>query len=80
MSGWPVGRPSGWHPVDGRRTAIRPPVARSDCRLDGGRPLHPSVGVAVGRPADGRADGLADPFQNGISRLNRTSRSIVMGL
>jgi hypothetical protein len=40
--------------VDGHRTAwrtaIRPPVARSDRRLDGGRPRRPQVGVAVGRP------------------------------
>jgi hypothetical protein len=53
-SGRSVGRPSGRHLVDGHRTAwrtaIRPPIARSDRRLDGGRPRHPPVGVAVGRP------------------------------
>jgi hypothetical protein len=38
------------------RTATQPLVARSDRRLDGGQPLRPPVGVAVGR-----ADGLADP-------------------
>jgi hypothetical protein len=43
------------------RTAIQPPVAHSDHRLDGGRPLRPSVGVAVGRQVDGRVDGQADP-------------------
>jgi hypothetical protein len=37
-------------------TAIRPPVARSDRRLDGGRPLRPPVRVAVGRPG-GRPSG-----------------------
>jgi hypothetical protein len=61
MSGRPVGRPGGRHLVDGRRTAwrtaIRPPVTRSDRRLDGGRPLRPPVGWLV----DSRADGLADP-------------------
>jgi hypothetical protein len=59
-SGRPVGRPSGQHLVDGHRTAwrtaIRPPVARSDRRLDGGRPLRPPVRVAVGRPG-GRPSG-----------------------
>jgi hypothetical protein len=42
------------------QTAIRPPVARSNRRLDGGRPLHPPVMVAVGWPVDGQADSLAD--------------------
>jgi hypothetical protein len=33
--------PDGWL----RRTAIRPTIARSDRRLEGGRPLRPSVGA-----------------------------------
>jgi hypothetical protein len=43
------------------RTATQPLVARSDRRLDGERPLCLPVGVAVGRLADGGADGLANP-------------------
>jgi hypothetical protein len=42
-------------------TAIRPPVARSDRRLDGGRPLRPPVRVAVGRPGGGRSGGQGGP-------------------
>jgi hypothetical protein len=60
MSGRPIGRLGRRHLVDGRRiawrTAMRPLVARSDRRLNGGQPLCPPVRVAVGR-----ADGLADP-------------------
>jgi hypothetical protein len=47
------------HPT--RRTATQPQVARSDRRLDGGWPLRPLVGVAVGRSVDGRVDGLVEP-------------------
>jgi hypothetical protein len=53
---------AGWHAVrhptrrTAWRTATQPLVARSDRRLDGGRPLRPPVGVAVG---------LADPSARG---------------
>jgi hypothetical protein len=47
------------------RTAIRPPVARSDRRLDGGRPRYPPGGVAVSR-AGGRPGGrLGGPLRLG---------------
>jgi hypothetical protein len=49
------GRRHGGRPSD-HRTAIQPLVARSDRRLDGGRPLRPPVRVAVGWPG-GRPGG-----------------------